>query len=161
MRHKWLLGLVACLVILNFSALCRAGAPSGIAGFVLGENVDKYKDRLKMNTAMSDRYDQYYEEVETVDIKCFKNGQIIYGTCLNPGQIVRIRFKYLNSSRDFFDDLLQQYKKKFGEPNSYVGDPFHIVIAWKWNFTDEKDNKISLVLQHNIEDRDSRIGNTV
>ena len=41
------------------------------------------------------------------------------------------------------------------------GDPFHIVIAWKWSFTDNDNNRISLILQHNTKDQEEKMGNSV
>ncbi len=41
------------------------------------------------------------------------------------------------------------------------GDPFHIMIAWKWSFTDKDGNNISLILQHNTRDEEEKQGNAV
>ena len=34
-------------------------------------------------------------------------------------------------------------------------------ISWKWSFSDPSRNRVSLVLQHNLEDEDEKIGNAV
>ena len=86
---------------------------------------------------------------------------IAYGTCSKPGHIVRIKLKYADASKKFYEDLLKQFKKSFGEPDEYRGDAFKIVIAWKWSFVDEENHKISLILQHNAMDEDEKIGNAV
>ena len=56
---------------------------------------------------------------------------------------------------------LKRFKQRFGEPSEWQGDPFHIVIDWKWSFTDKDGNSISLHLQHNTQDMEEKLGNTV
>ena len=46
-------------------------------------------------------------------------------------------------------------------PPEWRGDPFHIVIAWKWSFVDDQNNRISLTLQHNTRDTEEKMGNAV
>jgi hypothetical protein len=72
-----------------------------------------------------------------------------------------MKFKYADNSKNFFDALLERYKVNLGKPDAYRGDPFHIVIAWKWHFTDEDGNRISLILQHNTRDDEEKQGNVV
>ena len=84
-----------------------------------------------------------------------------YGTCARPGNIVRIKLKYEDSSKEFFNNLLAEFKKRFGEPDEYQGDPFKILISWKWSFVDKQNNRISLILQHNQLDEDEKMGNAV
>jgi hypothetical protein len=57
--------------------------------------------------------------------------------------------------------LLKRFKKQFGEPDEYRGDPFHIVVAWKWSFVDKQNHRISLTLQHNSMDAEEKKGNAV
>jgi hypothetical protein len=85
---------------------------------------------------------------------------VSFGNCNKPGQIVRIKLKYEYSDKKFYNELLAQFKKRFGEPDEWRGDPFHVIIAWKWSFTDEDNNKISLILQHS-RDEDYKWGNSV
>jgi hypothetical protein len=86
---------------------------------------------------------------------------ITYGTCIEPSRIVRIKFKYADKSKRFFDALLARYKANLGKPDEWRGDPFHIVIAWKWRFTDKDGNSISIILQHNTRDEEEKEGNAV
>jgi hypothetical protein len=99
--------------------------------------------------------------VEIKPIKGIKSGLIAYASCAAPGHIVRIKLKYKDSSKKFFENLLKQVKKKYGEPDDYRGDPFHILIAWKWSFIDKDGNRISLTLQHNSQDAEEKMGNAV
>ena len=48
-----------------------------------------------------------------------------------------------------------------GKPDEWRGDPFHIMIAWKWSFTDKDGNNISLILQHNTRDEEEKQGTAV
>jgi len=140
---------------------CFAEAPQEVGGFVLGTAVRMYTDRLQMESAMPRRHMEYLEEVEIKETAEFKSGLIGYGTCEAPGQIVRIKLKYADSSRKFYNELFERFKKRFGKPNEWRGDSFHVVIAWKWSFTDREKNSISLILQHNTKDEEEKLGNSV
>ncbi len=35
------------------------------------------------------------------------------------------------------------------------------MLAWKWSFADEKNNDISLILQHNTRDEEEKQGNSI
>ncbi len=65
------------------------------------------------------------------------------------------------SSRKVYDQLLKRFKQRFGEPSEWRGDPFHVVIAWKWQFTEPDGRCISLTLQHNTRDEEEKMGNAV
>jgi hypothetical protein len=139
----------------------RAEAPHQVGGFALGQNIEKYKDRVIMNTALPVRYSENMEELEIKFTQGFKSGLITYGTCTKPGQIIKIKLKYADSSKEFHKNLLKRFKKQFGEPDEYRGDPFGIVKAWKWSFVDEQNQRISLNLQHNSRDAEEKKGNAV
>ncbi len=141
--------------------ICFAQAPHGVGGFVLGDNIAEYDEIVKMETALSIRYMQYIREVEIKNIKGFKSGLIGYGVCDKPGQIVRIKLKYADSTKKFYEKLLKHFKNRFGEPDEWRGDPFHVVIAWKWSFVDKQKNRISLTILHNTMDAEEKMGNAV
>jgi len=153
------LGISVALFFVH--GICFAQAPHGLGGFVLGADIAEYDEILKMETALSIRYMEYIREVEIKDIKGFKSGLIGYGDCAKPGQIVRIKLKYADATKEFFEQLLKHFKTRFGEPDEWRGDPFHVVIAWKWSFIDKENNKISLILQHNAMDAEEKMGNAV
>jgi hypothetical protein len=154
----FLLSMVICfLMIGNVSAQ----APHEIAGFALGKNIADYQDMIRMETMLPIRYAEFLKEVEIRNIPGYKSGLITYGDCADPGRILRIKLKYADSSRQFYNDLLDRYKKRFGTPDRWRGDPFHVLVAWKWSFTDKEGNRISMILQHNIEDTTRKIGNAV
>jgi hypothetical protein len=154
----FLLSMVICfLMIGNVSAQ----APHEIAGFALGKNIADYQDMIRRETMLPIRYAEFLKEVEIRNIPGYKSGLITYGDCADPGRILRIKLKYADSSRQFYNDLLDRYKKRFGTPDRWRGDPFHVLVAWKWSFTDKEGNRISMILQHNIEDTTRKIGNAV
>jgi hypothetical protein len=150
--------VIVTLFLPNF---CLAQAPHELAGFVLGGKMVDYKDKLKLETILPIRYLQSLKEVEAKKLEGFKTGLITFGTCVEPSRIVRIRFKYADSSKKFYDKLFKRFKVRFGEPNEWRGDPFHIVLAWKWQFTDKDNNNISLTLRHNTRDQEEKKGNSI
>ena len=139
----------------------RADAPHELAGFVLGSSMDDFKDKVEMDTVIPIRYLESLKEVEAREIKGFKTGLVVYATCIEPSRTVRLKFKYADNSKSFFEELLKRYKAKLGKPDEWRGDPFHIVIAWKWRFTDKDGNSISIILQHNTRDEEEKQGTAV
>ena len=159
MKNKLVFGLA--LLLLFAPGIARAEAPHQVGGFALGQNIEEYKDQVIMDTALPVRYSENLEEVEIKFTQGFKSGLITYGTCAKPGQIVKIKLKYADSSKEFYQNLLKRYKKRFGDPDEYRGDSFGIVKAWKWSFVDEQNQRISLNLQHNSMDAEEKKGNAV
>ena len=150
------------LAFLGVASICLAGeAPHQIGVFVLNRDIVDFRDFVIMETALPIRHMENIEEVEIKSIKGIKSGYIAYATCTAPGHIVRIKLKYKDASKEFFENLLKRIKKKYGEPDEYRGDVFHILIAWKWSFIDKDGHRISLTLQHNTLDADEKRGNAV
>lgn len=135
--------------------------PLSVGGFTLGRPIETVADRVIMETALPVRYMENLHEVETRAIEGFKSGLIAFGTCRQPSAIVRIKLKYEDGSLELFEELLRRFKKKYGEPTDYMGDPFRVFISWKWSFTDADGTRVSLTLQHNHQDEDEKMGNAV
>jgi hypothetical protein len=155
---RWIL----VLIIFLWPSICPAAeAPHELAGFILGGKLNAHMQNIMPDSILPMRYLESLKEVETKDIPGYKTGLISYTTCTTPSRIVRIKFKYADASKTFYDALLKRFKKRFGKPDEYRGDPFHIVIAWKWEFMDENNNDISLILQHNTRDEEEKQGNSV
>jgi hypothetical protein len=152
---------IVFMVLFIFQSICFAEAPHQVGGFVLGKYINDYKDKVHMAPAIPLRYQEYINELKIKKMKGFKSGLIWIGNCSEPDRILRIKLKYFDSSKKFFKELLKRYKKRLGEPSEWRGDPFHIVIAWKWSFIDKDNNRISLILQHNTKDEEEKIGNAV
>lgn len=156
------------LSILVFSAALLAGgvsfaqAPHTIAGITLGNNISHYKNMLQTDSAMPIRHMEYLTEIEMKPFDGYKSGYIFYGNCDVPGRIIKVKLKFDREDREFFDQLLELYRKRFGKTCEYKGDPFRAFIVWKWSFKDENNNTISLILQHNSVDEDEfTSGNSV
>jgi hypothetical protein len=142
-------------------AAAAEAPPVEIAGFALGADRAQVQARLKPETALAIRFAEHLEEVETQPLPGFKSGLITFGTCAGPGRVVRIKLKYADSSRAFFDALLTRLEARFGKPDEWQGDPFHVVIAWKWSFTDAAGRRFTLNLQHNTRDAEEKLGNAI
>ena len=153
---------ITSLALLGIAGICLAGeVPHQVGGFVLNRDIADFRDFVIMETALPIRYMENIEEVEIKSAKGIKSGYIAYTTCAAPGHIVRIKLKYKDESKEFFENLLKRIKKKYGEPDEYRGDVFHILIAWKWSFVDKDGNRISMTLQHNTLDSEEKEGNAI
>ena len=138
-----------------------ATAPRTIGGLVLGGNIDDFKEKLKLETDQPIRFKEYLREVQIKHIPGYKSGVVWYTAQGETRQIVRIKLKYEDSSRSFYDALLKQFAKRFGKPDQWRGDCFDVFIAWKWTFRNSEKDRISMILQHNIKDLDKKIGNNI
>ena len=154
--------IFTALVFIWITGTCFAGdAPHQVAVFKLNSNIADVKDYVLMETALPIRYMENIEEVEIKPIEGLKSGLIAYATCSAPGHIVRIKLKYKDSSKKFFEKLLKRIKNEYGDPSEYRGDPFHILISWKWSLVDKDGNRISMTLQHNSMDTEEKLGNAI
>jgi len=154
--------IIFCFLILLFSTTSvQAKFPVHLGGFTLGEDMTQYHHLINMETCREVPFNRYLVEGETLALPGFKSGQIAYGVCDKPNKIVRIKLKFADSSKKFFEKLLNSYKKQLGEPSEYRGDPFQTFIAWKWSFTNDQNERTSLILQHNIMVEDEKVGTSV
>lgn len=154
--------LVFCFLLTLFSYhSVHAKFPLHLGGFVLGEDISQYHHLMDMQTCRELPFNEYLEEGQILPQPGFKSGLVAYGTCRHPGKIVRIKLKFSDSSKAFFEKLLQKYREELGRPDEYKGDPFQTMIAWKWSFINDRKEKSSLILQHNIMVDDEKMGNSV
>ncbi len=158
---KYLFFAVSAFVMIAWSVPATAAFPVHLGGFVLGDDVSKYSDKVEMASCRTLRYMDYIEEGEIMNLPGFKSGLIAYGTCDRPNKILRIKLKYQDGSKGFFNNLKNRFEQSFGAPDEYLGDPFQILIGWKWSFKDVNGDRISLVLQHNSMNPEEKIGNAV
>ncbi len=154
MNKQFFTGFIifAQLLLLLPIAISAKEIPREVGGFILGSNVTDYPDI---------EYSNFLKEVVIYDWHGFDKGIISYGICDSPGEIVRIKLKYEDPSKQYFKTLLKKYKKKFGKPTVWKGDSFGILHIWKWKFIDEKNNRVHLVLQHNTKNPNENTGNMV
>ena len=160
MNRSLFFSILVAIVFLFPNYVSADKAPRQIAGLVLGEQIAVFVDLVRMETVTPLRDRKYLREVRTRETDGYRSGTVSFGNCNKPGQILRIKLKYQYSDKKFYNELLAQFKKRFGEPDEWRGDPFHVIIAWKWSFTDRDNNKISLTLQHS-RDEDYKWGNSV
>lgn len=153
------LGIIVLLIILPI--ICAADAPHELGGFVVGGKIENFRDKVKPGTELPVRYAESLKEAEVREIPGFKTGLVYYGTCEQPSLILRIEFKYDDASKKFYEVLLKRFKKRFGDPDEWRGDPFHVEVGWKWKFVDANNNDISLILKHNMRDEEKKEGNSV
>lgn len=154
--------LILTLAFVWTVGVCLAGeAPHQVSVFILNKNIADFKDYVIMETALPIRHMENIEEVELKSIKGIKSGLIAYTTCTAPGMIARVKLKYSDSTKDFYEELLKRIKQKFGAPDEYLGDPFHIVLSWKWSFVDKNNDRITMTLQHNTMDTEEKRGNSI
>jgi len=123
-------------------------APREIAGYRLGTPVSVYGDRLNSENTFTVRLRPYLKEAPVSVPEGFDSGYVVYGQCDAPGTILRIKVKYEDDRRAFFDRLLDALKKKYGAPKEYVGDPFQAYVAWKWTFGASGNEKITMIVSH-------------
>lgn len=142
-------------------AAVLAETPRELAGFVLGDEFSKYRDLVDLPSKMPLRHGNSIDAVEVRSLPGYKYGVVWVGNCIAPSRIVSIRMKYADSSRIFYDELLKRFKNRFGAPSEWRGDPFHVVISWKWSFVDDRQNRISMILEHNQKSEDETVGNTI
>ncbi len=163
MQSKWWLTLfvLGILVVRGPAGAGEQTIPQAVGPFAFGQDIADLAAFVKMETALPLRYQEYLNEVEIKPLAGFKSGLITYGLCARPGEVVRIKLKYLDSRREFYDALLERVKQRFGRPSEYNGDPFHIVISWKWSFADADGHRVTLNLAHNTRDVEEKFGNTL
>jgi hypothetical protein len=149
------------LITLSFFNMAEAKFPIHLGGFTLGEDISNYTHFINMKTCQQVPLNRYLGEAEIYRRQGFKSGIIGYGLCQKENKILRIKLKFSDSSKPFFNKLLSQYKKKLGAPDEYKGDSFQTMIAWKWSFKNERNQKTSLILQHNAMNEDEKTGNSV
>ena len=149
-RTLW--GVTLIFGLIPWSAAAAPTVPSSVGGFTLDRSIEEYPVGSPAN---------YLTEVIVKDVPGFRKAYITYGTCNNPGRILRIKLKYEDKSFDLFKELLTRYREKFGAKPKFSGDQFGNVRAWNWSFTDEQGRRVKLQLQHNLRDDEESIGNQV
>lgn len=132
-------------------ALHAGNIPKSIAGITLGNNVKSYPEIMDSN---------FLKDVVVTDWHGFRKGTISYGVCLHPDKILKIDMKYEDRSKKLFKQVLKKLKTKYGEPD-WNGDSFGLKHIWKWHFTDENGDRVTMKLQHNVKDSAETLGNMI
>lgn len=143
---KTFLPILLCLVLTASTALA-GGVPRKLAVFELGESVQKYLGHCRLDTIspMPDAPFLTEAHIKGGTLPGVRGGSLVFGNCVHPEKILRIKIKFEDRSQKLFKRLLKLYKERFGDAQNWLGDPFHNVIAWEWVFT-EKDDTVNVVL---------------
>jgi hypothetical protein len=150
-RTGWIIAICFSIILCPLQVNAEQ-VPHEIAGIALGSSVDQYPDITQTN---------FMKEVVVTDYHGFRKGIISYGACRYIDQILKIDMKYQDKSKAFYKKLLKEFRKKFGQPDSWHGDSFGVKYIWKWRFIDDQQNPVSMTLQHNSKDSMETIGNMV
>ena len=136
--------------------------PTSLGGIVLGEDVSSIHDKCEMHTEIPLSQERHLVEVELRPYFApgIRGGTVAYANCDQVGRIVRIKLKFDNDTREFFNDLLDRYRDRFGKPLEWRGDPFQTVMSWKWSFHDDTGRQVNLELTHS-KDESYKTGNFV
>lgn len=128
-------------------AIAADALPLTVAGITLGKDVKEYSKLCNMKNASLSPDAPFLTDahLEADAIPGIRGGSIIYANCEDVGKVVRVKLKFFDRSQRFFDKLVKEYKKAYGDPNSYEGDAFKNVIAWRWNFVRDGE-KVSVLL---------------
>lgn len=149
------------LILFFLPGSATAETPKEICGITLGKNIEDYADSILLDTAMPIRYQPYLKEAEIKKQNGVRGGLVMYGTCANPGRIIRIKIKFSDKSKTFYEKYLDHLKDKFGEPLEWKGDSFGMHFAWKWVFNDKDTGRITMILEHNTIDPEEGFGTSI
>ena len=107
-----------------------AEIPLSLAGIRLGEDISTAHHCCKLSTDIPLAEERHLNEInlQSQFVAGVKAGSVAYANCGQKGRIVRVKLKFDDPSRSFFDDLLHRYEKEFGKPEEWRGDPFQSVI---------------------------------
>lgn len=121
-----------------------------IGGVTLGADVKQFIKYTKpdTDTALRDRLYLNEVSIKPDSIKGIRGGSIGYGNCKNPGKVMVLKLKFKDKHKECYDQLLELYKKKLGDPDKWLGDPFHTVLAWLWNLDDGEGGNIEVILMY-------------
>jgi len=153
--------IVVCILLA--ATISRAGnMPMSLAGITLGADISTVHHCCLLNTDIPLAEERHLSEIDLAAqfVPGIKSGSVAYATCSQKGKVVRIKLKFDDPSREFYDDLLKRYEKAFGKAHEWRGDPMQTVISWKWNFKDGGGRKVNLELTHS-DDEDYKTGNFV
>jgi hypothetical protein len=139
--------VVICVALFPGLAMAAGSVPLELGGLRLGGNVAEYSQMVDQETAAKGFFRPHLEMVALKDREGLRSGYADYGTCKNKGRIVRIKVNYADGSLAFFEKLLAELKKRYGQPENWRGNPFGTLRAWKWSIPSDKD-RISMILMY-------------
>lgn len=142
------ISIIASVVFTLMVSTAFAGSfPTSIAGLTLGEHIDKHDKYCETEEATPIPDTPFLKEVHFIPgaIPGVRGGSLTYANCEDVDTLMRVKLKFHNRSQRFFDRLYRKYEKAYGKPDSYEGDTFRNIVAWKWVFT-RGDERMSILL---------------
>lgn len=139
--------LLAFLLLFSGTAEAASPAPMELAGLRLGSDIAECAEHVDQTTAAKGFFRPHLEMVALKPREGLRSAYADYGTCKNKGRIVRIKVNYNDGSLAFFEKLLAELKKRYGQPEDWRGNPFGTLRAWKWSIPSGND-RISMVLMY-------------
>lgn len=154
--------LILIILLALPSAIRAAEMPMSLAGITLGSDISAIGEFCDSESDIPLADERHLSEMllRPGFVPGVKNGSVAYANCSQKGRIVRIKLKFDDSSRAFYNDLRRRYEQIFGKPDEWRGDPLQTVISWKWSFSDGQGQRVSLELTHSNDD-DYKLGNFV
>ncbi|BCS89355.1 hypothetical protein [Pseudodesulfovibrio sediminis] len=140
--------ILVTVVLAASTAFAAKGFPSSLAGFTLGSDIEKYDRYCNPDKAIPVSDAPFLSEalIKGDVLPGVRGGSLSFGNCRNTGKLIRIKLKFYDRGKGFFENMLRKYEKAFGEADTYLGDAFKNVIAWEWVFKNTKGEEISLIL---------------
>ncbi|KUG29788.1 hypothetical protein ASZ90_000319 [hydrocarbon metagenome] len=139
--------VLAALLAFPGAALASGKAPLELAGLRLGGDIAQYAQFVNADSATKGFFRPHLEMVSLKAREGLRSAYADYGTCQNKGRIVRVKVNYSDGSLAFFEKVLTELKKRYGNPEDWRGNPFGTLRAWKWSIASGND-RISMVLMY-------------
>ncbi|UZP66649.1 hypothetical protein N1030_13665 [Desulfovibrio mangrovi] len=143
------IAVAAILVLLGGTVAAEAGLPKTLANITLGDPVTKYEPMIIAGSKAQNRDIQFLNEMdlEPAVIPGVRGVSIATGNSSPEERVIVVKLKFIDRSKALFDALEEEYRNAFGEPQTWLGDAFHNVIAWQWTLT-EGDEEVEIVLTY-------------
>lgn len=161
-QHFGLICLLTLFILFSNTGSLSAGQfPTRLGGFIIGNDISEFAGQIEKETFQKETFNPYIKKGEIVPPPGFKSGLIAYGLCDKPGKIVKIQLRYADDSREFFYVLLEKFRTQLGSHGEYKGAQMMTMVAWQWSFTNEKNERLTLFLQHYVIPEDGKKGTYV
>jgi hypothetical protein len=129
--------------------------PRELAGLRLGADIKDFAGKIEMSASDIDLDRRYLSTRAMTPLPGFRSGYVTSGLCAQPGRIVRIKMNYEDDSMAFYEKVLAELKKRYGEPQQWRGNPFGTLRIWKWSLASKELGDISVILQRYSGDDDT------
>ena len=141
--------LVVFAMLLGCSGAAQAGLPKTLANITLGDSLANYESMIIAGSKAQNRDMLFLNEMDLDPAARpgMGGGSIATGSCSPEERIIVVKLKFIDKSKALFDALEKEYRKAFGEPQTWLGDAFHNIIAWQWTLT-EGDEVVEIVLTY-------------